>query len=233
MVPCRVSRSCRAPLVLRVAACDTRAWPPRCCPCSGRRADDFVYYGTTFNQPQILLEVFGRDDSLNALALQNIATAAFGLPGVVLGIAMLRCLGTKSLQSWGFVAILVASLALAASSYFAKASPALSFSLMCVLITALNWGANVSTYVLPTEAFPAEVRASMFGVSAAIGKLGALAGGFAFGPIFSAGRGGPAMVFLLCAALAAVGVLVTHRFVEPFGHESFCRRSAHVHARFD
>jgi hypothetical protein len=35
---------------------------------------------------------------------------------------------------------------------------------------------NVSTYVLPTEAFPSEIRSSFFGVSAAMAKFGALLG---------------------------------------------------------
>ena len=54
--------------------------------------------------------------------------------------------------------------------------PRLEFGLLCGLIFALNWGVNVSTYVLPTEAFPSEIRSSFFGVSAAMAKFGALLG---------------------------------------------------------
>ena len=41
-------------------------------------------------------------------------------------------------------------------------------------------GVNVSTYVLPTEAYPVEVRSTFFGLSAAMGKVGALLGTYAF-----------------------------------------------------
>ena len=76
---------------------------------------------------------------------------------------------------------------------------------------------------MPTEAFPPEVRASFFGVSAAMGKAGALLGGFAFGPIAFSGPHGMSLVFLLCAALAGLGVAITALFVEPFGRDTFCR----------
>ena len=48
------------------------------------------------------------------------------------------------------------------------------------LLLALNGGANVTTYVIPVEVFPAESRASLHGVSAGAGKVGAVAGAFLF-----------------------------------------------------
>lgn len=168
---------------------------------------DFVYYGVTFNQPQIIKQVFGADDSLQALCLQNIAVAAFGLPAVILAIVNLRCMGAKRLQSWGFVAILLCALVSGLHSLSSSESldagglvasgaqelphaaadgihplrslqigarppppPSASppshhsnmsgFVLLILLITALNWGVNVTTYVMPTEAFPSEVCAA-------------------------------------------------------------------------
>ena len=44
----------------------------------------------------------------------------------------------------------------------------------------------MSTYILPPESFPSEVRSSFYGFSAAMGKLGALVGGFCFGPLADA-----------------------------------------------
>ena len=76
-----------------------------------------------------------------------------GLPGVLLAIAMLRPMGSKRLQGWGFVAIAVASMAFAASLYVAV-DKWTSFALTCLLVFAINWAVNVTSYVLPAEALP-------------------------------------------------------------------------------
>jgi len=180
---------------------------------------DLVYYGTTLNQPAILDSVFGRAEGLWANALQNILAAAFGVPGVLLAIANLRCMRTKRLQHWGFVANAASAALLVAVALCAPSDRALNFGAFCLLITCLNWGPNVSTFVLPTEVFPTAIRSSFFGLSAAMGKAGALLGGAVFGPIIaSSGERGLPIVLLLCSAVSIGGVGLTIFFVEPYGH---------------
>jgi len=184
---------------------------------------DFVYYGTALNLPLITQRIFGEGEGEQALASQcweNIALNLMGLPGIVLAIWQLRRLGTKRLQSWGFVAIAASCLLLAAVFKQQRDSKALLFAAACVLIVSLNWGCNVSTYVLPAESFPAEVRSSFFGLSAAMGKFGAIAGTATFQVITAAW--GFFGTFVVCAAVSLVGVLVTQYFVEPYGAP--CRR---------
>jgi sugar phosphate permease len=184
---------------------------------------DFVYYGTALNLPLITQRIFGEDEGEQALASQcweNIALNLMGLPGVVLAIWQLRRLGTKRLQSWGFVTIAASCLLLAAVFKQQRDSRALLFAAACVLIVSLNWGCNVSTYVLPAESYPAEVRSSFFGLSAAMGKFGAIAGTATFQVITAAW--GFSGTFVVCAAVSLVGVLVTQYFVEPYG--ASCRR---------
>ena len=178
---------------------------------------DFVYYGATFNQPQILASIFGHADDPSTNCLQNIAAAAFGLPGVLLAIANLRRLSTKRLQGMGFCVIAGASAFFAVVLGTSLSSVPLDFAAFCLVITALNWGPNVSTYVLPTEAFPVAVRSSFYGASAALGKAGALLGGAFFGYIADSGPGGLAIVFVLCALLSLLGAGITMCFVEPYG----------------
>lgn len=183
---------------------------------------DFVYYGTALNQPQILGAVLPAD-GVYANCLQNIAVTAMGLPGVVCAIAMLRWLGSKQLQAWGFVAISGVSVAFALTLAFARDSEAASFALFTVLSFVLAWGCNVSTYVLPTEVFPSQLRSSFFGLSAGMGKVGALLGGATFVPIAdSSAAYGYTEVFLACAAVALLGLLITHAFVEPYRRETLC-----------
>ena len=50
---------------------------------------------------------------------------------------------------------------------------------VCVRVES-QWGPNATTWLLPSELFPTEIRAFAHGVSAAAGKLGALIAGLTF-----------------------------------------------------
>merc|ERR1719387_220673 len=70
-----------------------------------------------------------------------------------------------------------------------------------------NFGPNSTTFILPSESFPYEVRTSLNGFCAAMGKVGATVGSAVFKPIVNAS--GPETVFWLCTICAALGVLIT------------------------
>jgi len=181
---------------------------------------DFIYYGTSFNQVDITQSVFGKNESLFDSCWQNAVLTAMGLPGVILAILALYRFSSRALQLWGFALILAVSLALAAAHAYAPHSTSANFALFCLLIFALNFGPNVSTYTLPTEIFPTAVRSTCFGLCAAMGKAGALIGTASFGAINEAiGLSG---IYLICAALSALGCVVTFFFVpreqEPVTH---------------
>ena len=95
--------------------------------------------------------------------------------------------------------------------------------LLYALLYGSFWATKVTTYVLPTEVFPSQLRSSFFGLSAGMGKVGALLGGATFVPIAdSSAAYGYTEVFLACAAVALLGLLITHAFVEPYGRETLC-----------
>jgi hypothetical protein len=68
-------------------------------------------------------------------------------------------------------------------------------------------GANVTTYALPSELFPATVRATCHGVAAACGRVGAALGG-AVMPLILA-RASLSAAMYACAAISAAGFLWT------------------------
>ena len=114
---------------------------------------DFMYYGTSFNQVTITDAVFGKADALIDNCWQNALLSAMGLPGVAFAIMLLNVWSSRTLQLWGFVATAAACLALALATT-AGASEGVKFALLSLLVFSLNWGVNVSTYVLPAEMFP-------------------------------------------------------------------------------
>ncbi|GMH72731.1 hypothetical protein TrLO_g6010 [Triparma laevis f. longispina] len=180
---------------------------------------DFVYYGTAFNQPDIINAVFGKDESIVKNCEHNILLASMGLPGVILAIYNLEKLGSKKLMSWGFVAIGIASVALSASFAYAPNDNVLNFILTCFMVFATNWGCNVATYVLPTETFPAEVRSSFYGLSAAMGKVGAFFGGYFFKQI--ADTYNYSTIYATCAILSGLGVGISSGYIVPFWEDNF------------
>jgi len=70
-----------------------------------------------------------------------------------------------------------------------------------------NAGPNTTTFILPSEAFPTEIRASCHGMSAAAGKLGAVLGATAMGPILT--NVGIAAVLYICGAISLLGAILT------------------------
>jgi hypothetical protein len=56
---------------------------------------------------------------------------------------------------------------------------------------------------------------------AAMGKVGALVGSFAFKPLTDAW--GFSGTYIVCAAISLLGVLCTHTFVEPYGQNSWSK----------
>ena len=62
------------------------------------------------------------------------------------------------------------------------------------------------------QLFPSEVKSTLFGASAAAGKLGAVIGGYGFDPFIDSV--GFAWLYVLCGCSALLGVAVTYFFVE-------------------
>lgn len=184
---------------------------------------DFVYYGTAFNQPEILARVFGDGGDLVSGSWHNALVATMGIPGVICAIRMMEPMGgPKPLQAWGFVSIGLASLLLALLYHNADSMGGFakwgSFVACCCLIFTLNWGCNVSTYVLPVEMFPKEVRSTFHGWSAGMGKCGAALGSFFFTELNSISV---TLTLLVCFVCCLVGICVTHVFIDPPMNDTF------------
>ncbi len=75
------------------------------------------------------------------------------------------------------------------------------FSFFC------NAGPNATTYALPAEVFPSDIRAAGHGFAAASAKFGAAIGVFVF-PILMADIGEQALLFLL-SGVCVLALLVT------------------------
>jgi len=130
------------------------------------------YYGSLLNTPTILDGVFGQNNSLVSTCWQTLAADSASFPGVIAGIYSLKCITAKQLQSWGFLSMTIAFIIMG-SLFFpmvnieqTAAGRWGAFAFLCVLSMTLNYGAGLSTYVLPTQTYPPHIRSTFFGVSA-------------------------------------------------------------------
>jgi PHS family inorganic phosphate transporter-like MFS transporter len=175
--------------------------------------DDFIYYGTTFNQVTLSDDVFGGPaQTLFEDAWRNAILTSCGLPAVTLGLLLLCSQPSRWMQLWGFSMQLAACLALAIVCHVGGSAWA-RFACFCGVLFSLQFGVNLSTYNLPAEIFPTEVRSTFFGLAAAGGKLGAFVGSYAFGPLQKSIHIDG--VYFLCAGVSLCGILVTLLLIPP------------------
>jgi PHS family inorganic phosphate transporter-like MFS transporter len=135
---------------------------------------DIVHYGPYLIAPVIIADIFnteGQEDSVDTVAWQTCFANMIGVPGVLTCIFLYKYMGTKNQQWIGFLFIAL-SFFLMGGLYDTIDDLSLFF-LFCVMTYGINSGPSVTTFVLPSETFPAEVRSTFNGLSAAMGKTGA------------------------------------------------------------
>jgi MFS family permease len=175
---------------------------------------DITLYGVGMFTPTILaaLSLIGRGSFLSMDIASSEGTALldiFFLVGFGLNIWLVERWGRIRLQLLGFMGMAAGLLLLSLSvfAYNEAGRLALVFSGFATFNLMVNAGPNATTYLLPAELFPTELRASGHGLATASGKLGAVVGIF-FLPVLKA-RLGMAITVALAAGVSLLGLTVT------------------------
>jgi MFS family permease len=138
---------------------------------------DYAYYGNTLSLPAILKEV-SPHASLETKLLWTLGLfVVFAVPGYLLAVLTMDRIGHRRLQFIGFGVMAAAFLTLAAFAHLT------TMVVPFLLIFGLSYffvqfGPNMTTFVLPSEVFPVNMRTTGHGIAAGIGKLGAFVGVF-------------------------------------------------------
>lgn len=186
---------------------------------------DIATYGVGIFTPTLLASLalagpdatFISDDiaSTEGTALLDI----FLVVGFLLAILLVERLGRIPLQLLGFAMMVVALCLLAVADQLPGGGNAhlwLVLTGFAMFNTFMNLGPNATTFALPAEVFPSEVRAAGHGFAAGCGKLGAALGTFLF-PVLLADVGESALLFGI-ACTTALAFVVTYLFrIEPRG----------------
>ncbi len=170
---------------------------------------DYAYYGNTLSLPAILKEV-SPTATLDVQLLFTLGIfVACAVPGYVMAFTFMDRIGHRMLQLIGFGVMAAAFLVLGAFAPLTTiVAPFLAiFGLSYFFV---QFGPNMTTFVLPSEVFPVQARTTGHGIAAGIGKLGAFIGvflvpalqksiGLRFMLVVSAGAAlsGAALTFLL------------------------------------
>lgn len=159
---------------------------------------DIAYYGTTISSPLVLKALNPHADLITNMFYTLAIFVVAALPGYIVAALTIDRLGRKWIQCIGFSMMTLAYGLLAVA-------PALTvITLPFLLVYGVSYfftefGPNVTTFVYPAEIFPVMVRSTGHGIAAALGKVGAFIGAFAFPYLLG--------LFNLPGAMAAAAVV--------------------------
>jgi PHS family inorganic phosphate transporter-like MFS transporter len=173
---------------------------------------DYAYYGNTLSLPVILKEVSPHASLMTTLAWTLAMFIVFAVPGYILAIMKMDKIGHRRLQLIGFAVMATTFLVLGAFSTLTTvvAPFLLIFGLSYFFI---EFGPNMTTFVLPSELYPVSMRTTGHGISAGIGKLGAFIGVFLV-PVLQRTIGLRGLL-LVASGSAVLGYLLTLVLPEP------------------
>ncbi len=183
---------------------------------------DIATYGVGVFTPTIIAAI-GISAANSGFMADDIASAKgsafvdlFLVAGFGLAILLITRVDHLRLQMAGFAAMIIGLLVLAWVSSLPGGGDAHTLGVFVgfsVFNLFMNMGPNSTTFLLPAEVFPTEVRASGHGLATSCGKAGAALGLFCF-PLFQADLG-LSTTLVLIAGGCGVATVVTGLFRVP------------------
>ncbi|KAK9087336.1 hypothetical protein Syun_029730 [Stephania yunnanensis] len=113
---------------------------------------------------------------------QTLIALCSTVPGYWFTVALIDYMGRFAIQLMGFAFMTIFMFALAIPyDHWTKKENRIGFVVMYAFTFFFaNFGPNSTTFVVPAEIFPARLRSTCHGISAAAGKAGAIIGAFGF-----------------------------------------------------
>ncbi|XP_020222935.1 inorganic phosphate transporter 1-4 [Cajanus cajan] len=152
---------------------------------------DIAYYSQNLFQKDIFSAIGWIAEAKTMSAIEEVYKIARAqtlialcstVPGYWFTVALIDKIGRFSIQLMGFFFMTVFMFALAIPyHHWTMKGNHIGFVVMYSLTFFFsNFGPNATTFVVPAEIFPARLRSTCHGISAAAGKAGAMVGAFGF-----------------------------------------------------
>jgi len=167
---------------------------------------DVAFYGNGVSSILIMDTIHPHGTILSHTLLSTLIFLCFAVPGYFFAAKYVDKIGRKTLQMLGFAVMACCYLAIALIP---------NINNMIVLFIAIfglgfffvNFGPNATTFLIPSEIFPTNIRARAHGISAAVGKIGAFVGAF-FLPLVLK-HFGMSVTMGLVAVVSFFGIFIT------------------------
>lgn len=152
---------------------------------------DIAFYSQNLFQKDIFSAIgwIPKAQTMNAIdevyriaRAQTLIALCSTVPGYWFTVAFIDRIGRFAIQLMGFFFMTVFMFALAIPyNHWTQKDNRIGFVVIYSLTFFFaNFGPNATTFVVPAEIFPARLRSTCHGISAASGKLGAIVGAFGF-----------------------------------------------------
>jgi len=194
---------------------------------------DVAFYGTSIFAPFILKTMFSTktiqvtEEEVDHLDFIEVKEADIDLIcyrslfilfclfcGSLTSALLITKISTFRLNTIGFCVMACAFLSLG-QAVEREVHVEIQFGLLSVLLFTLGLGPNVTTYIIPVLVFPSEVRATFHGISAAIGKVGAIIGALIY-PHFLAQGFNLADIMYFQMFIAILGILLSEGWLRRY-----------------
>ncbi|KAG7661112.1 GIT1 [[Candida] subhashii] len=172
---------------------------------------DFVTFPNGIFSAGIISNVIKDPTDLETIAEWNLLLGVIALPGVLIGAYLNDIIGRKYTIMLGFSGYIVFGLIVGLAYDKVKNITALFIVLYGLMMSCGNLGPGDGMGLISSESYATPIRGTAYGISAAIGKVGAVVGTKTFTPIQL--NLGPRWTFIIAAICGLAGVLVTFIFV--------------------
>lgn len=138
---------------------------------------DVAFYGNGISSVMIIDYLRPHASILEHTLVSAILFMVFAVPGYVLAAKYVDKIGRKPLQYIGFFMMALMYILIALIPNLSHLMT-LFIVLFGVSFFFVNFGPNTTTFLIPAEIYPTNIRARAHGISAAVGKIGACVGAF-------------------------------------------------------
>ncbi|KAJ7746361.1 major facilitator superfamily domain-containing protein [Mycena metata] len=192
---------------------------------------DFIVYPFGIYSSTVVDTITGGDTSLTTVFGWNVVINLFYMPGTIGGAFIVDYLGPKYTMILGL--LLQALFGFIMSGLYSTLRKHIAgFAVIYGIFLCFGeLGPGNNLGLLASKSSPTAVRGQFYGVAAAVGKVGAFVGTWAFPPMIAAfgkhnpdkGNTGP---FWVGSGLAILSALVTFFFIQPLDHDGMAKEDA-------
>ncbi|TFK45742.1 MFS Git1p-related glycerophosphoinositol and glycerophosphocholine permease [Heliocybe sulcata] len=184
---------------------------------------DFILYPFEIFSSTFINVVTGGAQSLSVIFGWNVVINLFYMPGTIGGAFLMDTVGPKYCQAIG-CALQAVLCFIISGLYKQLTQDVAAFAVLYGLFLSFcEFGAGNCIFILSSKSSPTAIRGQFYGIAAAAGKVGALAGTLAF-PAISKDFGDTILSntvpFWIAGGLAVISVLITVFMVTPLSPDS-------------